>query len=70
VITQLKSAPLVEATIILADAGSKCYTNLEKHEIPSEISELLITADDFYRIVDGISFFIVRRCFIRLEAMT
>lgn len=48
---------LIKVTIILADAGAKCYTTLKGMKLPFGISELLITADGFYRIVEVISFF-------------
>lgn len=48
---------LIKATIILADAGAKCYTTLKGMKLPFGISELLITADGFYMIVEVVSFF-------------
>jgi hypothetical protein len=62
---------LIKVTILLADAGTKCYTTLKGMKLPFGISELLVTADGFYMIVEVASFFYcLKGALIRLEAMS
>ncbi|TGJ76710.1 hypothetical protein CAGA_12530 [Caproiciproducens galactitolivorans] len=62
---------LIKVSIILADADAKCYTTLKGMKLPFGISELLITADGFYKIVEVVSLFHrLRGGLIRWEALS